>query len=306
MKNNLRFLFALAAGACFADGLRAETISAMGRVLPASGVFDLPGPGGEIVEAVLVKEGDWVDAGTPLARLSSTNFNAERVRQLETELAAAKALLAGDGAVARQMLALAEEEAKIAKDRLARIQSARDSEFISPDTIELRAMANAAALFKVSQMRQDVMKAEREARRAIQAAEVELVQARLALAISQVQAPARARVLKVLAKPGQPSGRQELFKLADTTTMHVIAEVYESDILRVKPGQRATVSSVAFEKPVGGVVENVSRIVYRNTLQSIDPGAQVYARVLEVLIRMDAVEPLDRLVYLQVDVKIAL
>jgi hypothetical protein len=38
----------------------------------------------------------------------------------------------------------------------------------------------------------------------------------------------------------------------------------------------------------------------------MDPSAQVFARVVEVVIRMDAVEPLDRLVYLQVDVKIAL
>ncbi len=88
--------------------------------------------------------------------------------------------------------------------------------------------------------------------------------------------------------------------------MQVIAEVYESDILKVKNGQRATITSVAFDKPLTGVVENVSGIVYRNTLQAMDPSAQVFARVVEVVIRMDTVAPLDRLVYLQVDVKITL
>jgi HlyD family secretion protein len=306
MKNNLRLVLVLAAAVLPVGAFAAETISAMGRVLPASGVFDLAGPAGDTVEAVLAKEGDWVDAGTPLARLRSAKENTDRVRQQEAEVAAARKQAAADVAVARQLLTTAEEEAGIASSRLKRIQAARDSEFISPDTIEARTMAHSAAQAKHAQARQDLAKAERQGQKAVQAAEADLRQAQATLVASQVQAPIRARVLKVLAKPGQATGRQELFKLGDTTGMHVIAEVYESDILKVKPGQRATVTSVAFEKPLTGTVDNVSRIVYRNTVQSMDPSAQVYARVVEVVIRMDAVEPLDRLVYLQVDVKIAL
>jgi HlyD family secretion protein len=306
MKNNLRLLFALAVCAVVSGGVRADTVSAMGRVLPGSGVFDIAGPAGDMVEAVLVKEGDWVESGSSLARLSSAAANGDRVKQALSELAAAQAQVVADVAVARQVIAVAEEEAKIAAARLKRIENARDSEFISPETIEARSMASGAARSKLSQAQQDLAKAEREGRKAVQAAESELRLARAALAVSQVQSPARARVLKVLAKPGQPAGRQELFKLGDTSTMQVIAEVYESDILKIKNGQRATVTSIAFDKPLSGVIENVSRIVYRNTVQSMDPSAQVYARVVEVVIRMEAVEPLDRLVYLQVDVKIAL
>lgn len=306
MKIKLPFLLALFSALLPASSPGAESISAMGRVLPASGVFDVSGPAGDTVESVLAKEGEWVDAGASLARLGSAKVNADRASNAEKELAATRSRTLGDIGVAKELLASAEEEFTIAAARLKRIESARDSEFISPDTIEVRTLAKSAAQAKFAQARQDLKKTESEGNKAVRAAESELREARSALAASNVQAPIRSRVLKVLAKPGQTCGRQELFKLGDTTSMVVIAEVYESDILKIKDGQRALISSVAFPKPLEGVVENVSRIVYRNTVQSMDPSAQVYARVVEVVIRMDAVEPLDRLVYLQVDVKIAL
>jgi len=306
MKSKLPLLLVLGAILTFGTALHAETISAMGRVLPSSGVFDISGPGGDTVETVLAKEGEWVDASASLARLSSTKVNAERVANAESELAATQTRVTGDIDAAKEFLASAEEEFNISVARLKRIESARDSEFISPDTVEIRTLAKSASQAKFAQARQDLKKTETEGRKAVRAAEAEVREARAALAASSVLAPIRARVLKVLAKPGQTCGRQELFKLGDTTSMKVVAEVYESDILKIKEGQRATISSVALPKPLDGVVENVSRIVYRNTVQSMDPSAQVYARVVEVVIRMDAVEPLDRLVYLQVDVKIAL
>lgn len=284
----------------------AETVSAIGRVLPAAGVVDVFGPSGDTIEAILVKEGDWVDAGRPLARLSSGTASAERVRRAEAELVATRQQAAGDAAVARQAVAAAEEEAAVAAARLERIRAAKDSEFISPDTVEVRTLAHTAAKSKLAQVRQDLARAEGDGRKAIAAAESELRLARSAVAASQVQAPVRAQVLKVLGRPGATTGRQELFKLGDTGTMHVIAEVYESDVLKLKAGQRAVISSVALPKPMDGVVESVGRMVYRNTLQSLDPNAQVYARVVEVVIRMTAPQPLDRLVFLQVDVKVTL
>lgn len=307
MKNSVRlFLVAGALALTAFSGARAETISAMGRVLPASGVIDLTAAAGDTVESVLVKEGNWVDAGKPLARLASAATALQRVQLAEADLAAAEKQVAGDLALARQTLAAAEEEANVASARLKRIRDAHDSEFISPDTVEARSLSVANTQSKLYQARQDVAKAEREGPKMVQLARTELRQARAALAASEVQAPVRACVLKILTSPGLPTGRQELFKIGDTSAMKVVAEVYESDVLKVKAGQRATITSSAFGRPLEGVVQSVSRMVLRNTLQSMDPNAQVLARVVEVSIRMNDVEPLDRLVYLQVDVKIAL
>lgn len=305
MKSNLRFLLTCAALLGPFIGTRADTISAMGRVLPASGVIDLVGTAGDTVDAVLVKEGDWVDAGTPLARLSSAAASESRVKRAEADLTAARSQAQGDITAARQSVAAAEEEARIAETRLKRVQDAHDSEFISPDTIETRSLGLSSAQAKLAAARQDLAKAQRGADASVAAAETELRLARAALAASNVTAPLRAQVLKIFVRAGQPAG-QLLFKIGDTAKITVIAEVYESDILKVKAGQHATVTSVALEKPMTGTVTGAARMVYRNTLQSMDPSAQVYAHVLEVPIAMDAVEPLDRLIYMQVDVKITL
>lgn len=306
MKNKFSLFTALVLLGCSGGWAQAQTVSAVGRILPGSGVIDLAAPAGDTVEAVLVKEGAWVEAGTPLARLGSAAAAQHRVRQAEAEVASARQRQQGDLALARQLLAVAEEEAQIAEARLKRIRDAGDSEFISPDTIEARSLAAAAARSKLAQARQDLAKTEREGRKAVDLAEGEVRTAGAALAASQVQAPVKSRVLKILARPGQSTGRQDLFKLGDTSTIHVVAEVYETDVLKVKTGQRATITSPAFPKAMTGVVENVGGMVFRNTLQSMDPNAQVFARVVEVVIKMDAVDPLDRLIFLQVDVKISL
>lgn len=306
MKNNRSLLSSFVVLVLSVSGVQAQTVSAVGRVLPGSGVIDVSAPAGETVEAVLVKEGAWIEAGTPLARLSSNGAAKQRLQSAETEIASARQRMQGDIALARQLLSVAEEEAKIADGRLKRIRDAGDSEFISPDTIEARSLSAAAAQSKLAQARQDLAKAEREGRKAISAAESEQRLAATALVASGVPAPMKTRVLKVLARPGQTTGRQDLFKLGDTSTIQVVAEVYETDVLKVKAGQRATITSPAFAKPMTGVVETVSGMVFRNTLQSMDPNAQVFARVVEVAIKMDAVDPLDRLIFLQVDVKITL
>jgi HlyD family secretion protein len=85
-----------------------------------------------------------------------------------------------------------------------------------------------------------------------------------------------------------------------------VVEVYEADVLKVKAGQKAVVTSPALPKPMSGVVESISSMVYRNVLESIDPNASTQGRVIEVTVRMDEVAPLDRLVLLQVDVLINL
>ena len=55
-----------------------------------------------------------------------------------------------------------------------------------------------------------------------------------------------------------------------------------------------------------GTVTAVSGIVFRNTIESMDPNTSTQGRVVEATIRMDEIEPLDRLVFLQVDVTITL
>ena len=101
-------------------------------------------------------------------------------------------------------------------------------------------------------------------------------------------------------------GRSELFKVADTSEMIVIAEIYEADALKVKAGQKVTVSSAALPAKMRGTVQSISHVIYRNALHSMDPNQSTESRIVEVTIRMDEVGALEHLVFLQVDVVIDL
>lgn len=285
----------------------AETVSALGRVLPVSGIIDLSGPAGDSVEEIKVAEGDWVQPGQPLARLSSYASAASRLKQAEADLASTKVTSAKDVEIARARLAAVALETKFAQGRYERIAAAKDSEFVSPDQIEDRTLGKQNAEVKLAQTAQDLERAINDAAKAVRAAESEVSAAKAALAAAEVASPIKARILKVRARVGaQAGGRTELFKIGDTTQMTVVAEVYESEALKIKAGQKAVISSAALPKKMSGTVTGVSGIVFRNNIESMDPNTSTQGRVVEATILMDEASPLDRLVFLQVDVTISL
>lgn len=287
-------------------GASAETLTALGRVLPRSGIVDLGGTPGDTVQQIRVKEGDWVEPGQPLARLSSADAAGQRVAQAQADLEATRASTARDRELAHQQVTFAETEARFAQERYDRIAAARNSEFISPDQLSDREVARNNATLKLERARQDEARAGRDADRTVRAAEADLAAARAALAAAEVQSPIKARVLKIPARPGAQAGRGPLFRLGDTSTMIVVVEVYEADVLKVKAGQKATVSSAALPKKMTGVVESVSSLINRNSVESLDPNDTGQSRIVEVTLKMDENSPLDRLVLLQVDVVIDL
>ncbi len=283
----------------------AATVSALGRVLPRSGIVDLYGVTGDTIQAIHVNEGDWVEPGQSLATLSSATSTRSRLQQAEADLATTRLTTARDVEIAQAQVATGELELKYAVNRFDRIMAAGNSEFISPDQIESRTLGKQQAELKVAQAQQDLVRAQTEARHSLRAAESEVSAARAALAAAEVQAPIAARVLKIRGRVGtQLTGRNELLKLGDTRGMAVVAEVYESEVLKVKVGQKAVIASPALPAKMTGVVTGVSPIAFRNTIESMDPNSSTQARVVEVTILMDAAEPLDRLVFLQVDVTI--
>ena len=284
----------------------ADTLTALGRVLPQSGVIDVAGHEGDTVTAILVKEGDWVEAGQSLAVLSSAKADAKRVAQAEADLAALRVTTAKDIEIARRSEAAAEVELRFASERYDRTNAARNSEFISPDQIEDRTVAKENAAIKLMQQQEALAKAKSDADKSLRAAQDDLDGLKAALAIAEVRSPVRARVLKTIARVGATVGRSALFKIGDTSSMVVVAEIYQDDALKVRTGQKAVISSVAIPTKMTGVISSVSSLIYRNSLESLDPNENSQTRIIEVTIKMDQVEPLDRLVLLQTDVNIAL
>jgi HlyD family secretion protein len=86
--------------------------------------------------------------------------------------------------------------------------------------------------------------------------------------------------------------------------MYAIAEVYETDISRVKVGQGATISSRAIGRPLGGTVERIRQQVRKQDQFGTDPAARKDARIVEVEVRLDDSAPAAALSNLQVEVLI--
>jgi HlyD family secretion protein len=119
-----------------------------------------------------------------------------------------------------------------------------------------------------------------------------------------LRAPRAGCVLKVFARPGERVDNKPILKLGDTRVMYAVAEVYETDVARVRPGQRATVTSPALDSALTGTVERVGRMIYKNDVLHVDPAADADARVVEAWILLDQPDSASHLINLQVDVRI--
>ncbi|XGB44086.1 MAG: HlyD family efflux transporter periplasmic adaptor subunit [Nodosilinea sp. LVE1205-7] len=135
----------------------------------------------------------------------------------------------------------------------------------------------------------------------------------LALATAQleltvIRAPQAGQVLEIYTRPGEavsPSNDQ-VIALGNTDQMYVVAEVYESDIGRVKLGQPATITSRngAFRDRLTATVAEVGLQIAKNNILDDDPAANADARVVEVRLKLNQSSVVRGLTNLQVDVAI--
>ncbi len=121
-----------------------------------------------------------------------------------------------------------------------------------------------------------------------------------------IKAPATGQILDIYVQPGEAVSSNRLLSMGDTDEMYVVAEVYETDVRLVKPGQKATVTSRngAFTGELTGVVETIGLQIFKNDVLDDDPAANADARIVEVRIAIDQDEALAMLTNLQVDVLI--
>ncbi len=127
----------------------------------------------------------------------------------------------------------------------------------------------------------------------VAAAEVREAQAAVVIAQAEldrayIKAPQAGRVLKISTRPGEVISSDEgIFRVGKTSQMYAVAEIYESDIAKVKLGQKATITSRAIAEELHGTVENIGLEVQRQEIVNTDPTANLDAKVVEVKIRLD-------------------
>lgn len=137
-------------------------------------------------------------------------------------------------------------------------------------------------------------------------AKADLAAAEAGLELATVRAPLRAQVLEIYAYPGERIGPEGIMDLGRTDQMYAVAEVYETDIIKVKPGQIARVRTAALAEPLTGKVERIALKVGRLDVLGTDPIAKTDARVVEVFILLEKNDVVSRLTNMQVEVEIQL
>lgn len=254
-------------------------------------------------------------------------FLDAQIKEAEVGVRQSKELDPLDIAAQKAKTQLLQTEVATAQADLERMQSVTTPGVISPQQLGQQVQlvsryrqeleAAQAMLAKVGagrplnlQRNQAVLEAARAARKKAEAASgIDALAKNLALAEVRMErtvlrAPRDGEILKVLARPGERVDQKPILKMGDTRHMVAIAEVYESDIIMVKPGQRARITSSALPEPLSGTVEKIGRMIYKNDVHHIDPAASADARVVEVSIRLDPSELASRMTNLQVDVVI--
>lgn len=121
-----------------------------------------------------------------------------------------------------------------------------------------------------------------------------------------MRSPQPGQILQINQYPGEVVNPEGIVSFGQTEQMYVVAEVYETDITRVKLGQKATIISPAFPQQLQGEVTEIGLQIGQQDVLNTDPVSDVDRRVVEVKIRLnpEASAQVVSLSHLQVEVLI--
>lgn len=237
---------------------RLEAVSALGTLLPAGDVRRLAAPtsamgGSPRLLSLAVEEGQRVKQGQLLATFDSRP-------KLVADLAALQARIAS-----------LQVQIRLQNREIERYQSAANS--------------GAAAMVLLEEKKDELVKLQGQLREAVaqrQGLQVDL-------ADSELRAPLAGTVLKIHSRPGERPANDGVLELGAGDQMEAVAEVYESDINRVKLGQVVSLVSEngGFSGTLQARVIRISPQVRQRAVLSTDPTGDADARVVEVRLALD-------------------
>lgn len=230
-----------------------EAVSALGRLEPAGDIRKLAAPVTDFgasprLTALLVQEGQAVQAGQVLASFDNRPTLLAQEHLLLTRIASLK-----------QQLDLLDRET-------SRYRQLTDRGVFAIGALEEREI-------KVVDLRGTLNQAKAELRKV-----------RTDLAKSQLLSPIDGLVLRINTHPGERPGEAGILEIGANDRMEAVAEVYESDIGRVRLGQAVTLTSEngGFAGQLEATVLRISPQVRQRQLLSTDPTGDADARVVEV------------------------
>jgi HlyD family secretion protein len=242
-----------------------------------------------------------VQAGAKQGEIRAQEY---QVQSLERQLAAQKLTL--DQAVASARAKA--EEAKLERQRYDSLYAAGGVSEIERDRYRTRANTTQAELAKAiedragteARLRADIEGAKQTldkikevrpedvvtARNELRKSEAARERAKQEFDYATVRAPQNGRILKIFAWPGDKVGDNGLLEMADTSSMVVTAEVYQSDMGKLKIGQGATITADGFQGSARATLYKILPQVQKQSTFAGTPGENMDQRVYEVKLRL--------------------
>lgn len=291
-----------------AETMLPTDVVGLARVMPRGDVSVVAAPygaGDARVAEVLVAVGDRVEKGAVLARLDNRSALDSAVLMAEAALAVREATLMQT----RAAVQASRDEAQAALDQAVATSAEAGATLARTEELFSRAVATQATLDSVRTAAEGaklaVARAEATlkrfsalaledqpdvivASRNVDAARTDLARARLDLARSEVVAPIAGTILDIHATPGQRPPGEGIMDMGDTGQMMAEVEVWQDRIAAIRPGQPVELAAAALGTSLQGRVDSIGLTVGRQGLISDDAAENKDARVIRVLVALDA------------------
>ncbi len=259
------------------------------------------------LKAVNVEEGDRVQRGQVLAEIQNEDYRA-RVQEAEAELALREAELRRtvNGArtqerrEAEAAMHAAEAVLNNAKSEALRRRGLADRNVISRDEADRYERAYQVARAQYEEAAQHFSLVDADAREedrahaeaAVATAKAQLAETRAYLEKSYIRAPMNGVILRKLRHAGESVSTQfdsPVVTMADDSILRVRLDVDESDVSKLRVGQRAYVTAEAYgDHKFWGRVVRVGRILGKKNIRTDEPSEHVDTKILETLVELDS------------------
>lgn len=234
----------------------ADRIIASGLIAAVEEVQVAPLVEGQPLDQLLVDVGDMVTEGQVLAVLSKTTLDLQ-MTESAASLAAAKSAIAQAEAQLVEAQTARDEAQRVA-DRTTKLREQGTAPQAQADTARANALSANARVMVATQGLES-------ARAQLALAEARLENVSLMLSRTEVKAPVAGKIVARNAKIGAiaTAAGQPMFVITRDAALELRADVAETDLLRLAPGQKAHLRAVG----MGGVLDGTLRLVE----PSIDP-----------------------------------
>ena len=263
-----------------------ERIFASGLVAAIEEVQVAPLVEGQPLDQLLADVGDLVTEGQVLAVLSKTTLDLQKT-ETAASLAAARATIAQAEAQLVEAKT-ARDEAQRVVDRTSKLRESGTAPQATWDTANANAIASNARVSVATQGLES-------ARAQLALAEARLQNVDLLLNRTEVKAPVAGRIVARNAKIGAiaTAAGEPMFVITRDAALELRADVSETDILRLAPGQKARLRAVGMDGALDG------------TIRLIEPSIDPISRLGRTRISLDQAGDLRTGMFVEAEILVA-